>query len=70
MSLTDGLQVERTEFLTRVLSKDGQELMLEYMETTDATGELPLYNPDTYAQALESGRVPGVRPANGAVSRR
>ena len=59
MSLTDGLYVERTEFLTRVLSKDGQELMLGYMAATDATGELPLYNPGTYAQALESGRVPG-----------
>jgi enoyl-CoA hydratase/carnithine racemase len=70
MSLTDGLHVERAEFLARDLSKDGQELMLGYIETTDATGELPLYNPDTYAQALESGSVPGVRPASGAVSRR
>jgi enoyl-CoA hydratase len=61
MSLTDGLHVESTEFFTRVLSTDGQELMLEYMDTTDATGELPLYEPDTYKQALESGTVPGVR---------
>jgi enoyl-CoA hydratase len=59
------LHVERTEFFTRVLAKDGQELMLDYMETTDATGELPLYNPDTYARALESGRVPGRRSTNG-----
>ena len=35
------------------------------METTDATGELPLYNPDTYARALESGSVPGRRSTNG-----
>ncbi|WSP77877.1 enoyl-CoA hydratase/isomerase family protein [Streptomyces sp. NBC_01236] len=61
MSLADGLHVERTEFFTRVLSKEGQELMLDYMETTDATGELPLYTPDTYAQALASGAVPGRR---------
>ncbi|WTE74774.1 enoyl-CoA hydratase/isomerase family protein [Streptomyces sp. NBC_01615] len=61
MSLADGLHVERTEFFTRVLSKEGQELMLDYMETTDATGELPLYRPDTYAQALASGAVPGRR---------
>ena len=46
-------------------SKDGQELMLDYMETTDATGELPLYNPDTYARALESGSVPGRRSTTG-----
>jgi enoyl-CoA hydratase/carnithine racemase len=58
MSLTEGLHVERTEFLMADQSKDGQELMLDYLATTDATGELPLYDPDTYARALESGRVP------------
>ncbi|MFD5538046.1 enoyl-CoA hydratase/isomerase family protein [Streptomyces sp. NPDC127079] len=61
MSLADGLHVERTEFFTRVLSREGQELMLDYMDTTDATGELPLYRPDTYAEALASGTVPGPR---------
>ncbi|MFF3659393.1 enoyl-CoA hydratase/isomerase family protein [Streptomyces olivochromogenes] len=65
MSLEDGLHVERTEFFTRVMSKEGQELMLDYMDTTDATGELPLYRPDTYAQALASGSVPGRRSTNG-----
>jgi hypothetical protein len=63
-SLSEGLHVERTEFLMADQSKDGQELMLDYMETTDATGELPLYNPATYARALESGRVPGRRSTN------
>ncbi|MDH6431930.1 enoyl-CoA hydratase [Streptomyces sp. SAI-144] len=63
MPLEDGLHVERAEFFTRVMSKEGQELMLDYMETTDATGELPLYRPDTYAQALASGSVPGRRSA-------
>ncbi len=61
MSLTDGLHVERTEFFTRVMSKEGQELMLDYIATTESTGELPLYDPDTYAQALASGSVPGHR---------
>jgi len=64
-SLSEGLHVERTEFLMADQSKDGQELMLDYLETTDATGELPLYNPDTYARALESGSVPGRRSTNG-----
>jgi enoyl-CoA hydratase/carnithine racemase len=64
-SLSQGLHIERTEFLMADQSKDGQELMLDYMETTDATGELPLYNPDTYARALESGSVPGRRRAHG-----
>ena len=31
--------------------------MLGYLETTAVEGELPLYNPDTYKAALESGRV-------------
>src|SRR2546421_480093 len=64
-SLSEGLHVERTEFLMADQSKDGQELMIDYLATTDATGELPLYNPDTYARALESGSVPGRRSTNG-----
>jgi enoyl-CoA hydratase/carnithine racemase len=64
MSLSEGLHVERTEFLMADQSKDAQDLMLDYLATTDATGELPLYNPDTYARALKSGRVPG-RSTNG-----
>ena len=59
MSLPEGLHVERTEFLGTDQSKEGQELMLRYLATTDATGELPLYDPDTYAQSLELGQVPG-----------
>jgi hypothetical protein len=65
MSLSEGLHVERTEFLMADQSEDGQELMLDYIGTTDATGELPLYNPDTYARALEAGHVPSPRPTNG-----
>jgi hypothetical protein len=41
------------------------ELVVVDDGSTDATGELPLYNPDTYARALESGRVPGRRSTNG-----
>lgn len=66
MSLSEGLHVERTEFLIADRSKDAQDLMIDYLATTDATGELPLYNPDTYARALESGRVPGRRSTDGA----
>jgi enoyl-CoA hydratase/carnithine racemase len=69
MSLSEGLHVERTEFLQTDQSEDGQKLMLDYLATTEATGELPLYHPDTYAQALETGRVPGVGSTNGAVHR-
>ena len=58
MSLSEGLHVERTEFLQTDQSEAGQELMLQYLSDTASTGELPLYRPDTYAQALEAGRVP------------
>jgi len=69
MSLPEGLHVERTEFLQTDQSEQGQELMRDYLATTQITGELPLYRPDTYRQALESGRVPGVGSTNGAMSR-
>lgn len=68
MSLTDGLHVERAEFLATALSTVGQELMLDYMATTDATGELPLYSPGVYAEALEAGTVPGIRNGTGTVT--
>jgi hypothetical protein len=43
--------------------------MLQYLADTESTGELPLYRPDTYAQALESGRVPRVGSTNGAAKK-
>ncbi|MFD8648080.1 enoyl-CoA hydratase/isomerase family protein [Streptomyces mirabilis] len=64
MSLEDGLHVERAEFFTRVMSQEGQTLMLGYLNATDVIGELPLYRPDTYTQALASGSVPGRRSTN------
>lgn len=65
MSVSEGLHVERTEFLMAAQSKDGQDLMIDYLAATEASGELPLYNPDTYARALELGKVPGRRSTNG-----
>ncbi|WP_067813686.1 enoyl-CoA hydratase/isomerase family protein [Nocardia inohanensis] len=65
MSLTEGLHVERTEFLGTALSREGQQLMLDYLASTEADGELPLYNPDIYKQALEDGIVPGRRSTSG-----
>jgi enoyl-CoA hydratase/carnithine racemase len=65
MSLTEGLHVERTEFLLADQSKDAQDVMVDYLAATDSTGELPLYDPDTYARALETGSLPGRRSTNG-----
>ena len=59
MSLTDGLHVESTEFLMTVLSKVGQELMVDYMKNTEAAGELPFYQPGVYDQILETGNTRG-----------
>jgi enoyl-CoA hydratase/carnithine racemase len=69
MSLVEGMHVEATEFFGTVQSKVGQELMVQYLADTESTGELPLYRPDTYGQALESGRVPAVGATNGAVKK-
>ncbi len=69
MSLAEGLHVERTEFFPTDQSETGQELMVQYLADTDTTGELPLYRPDTYAQALASGRVPAVGAADRAVKK-
>ena len=41
MSLSEGLHVERTEFLGTGQSNDGQKLMNDYIAATDSIGELP-----------------------------
>ncbi|MGW6620114.1 hypothetical protein ACWF99_02715 [Nocardia sp. NPDC055002] len=58
-NLEDGLHIERVEFLATALSKIGQELMLDYIANTDASGELPLYQPGVYEQVLEHGNTRG-----------
>jgi enoyl-CoA hydratase/carnithine racemase len=70
MSLAEGLHVERTEFLGTDQSDEGQQLMLQYLADTESTGELPLYHGDTYARALESGRVPGLGSTSAGVARK
>ena len=60
MSLTEGLHVERIEFLGTDQSKRGQQLMLQYLDDIDSVGELPLYHGDTYDRALEAGTVPAL----------
>lgn len=57
--LEEGLHVERAEFLATALSKTGQELMLDYMANTDASGELPLYQPGVFEQVLAAGTTRG-----------
>jgi enoyl-CoA hydratase/carnithine racemase len=58
MSLEKGLRVEHVEFLGVAKSKEGQELMVDYLEATDDNGELPFYDANAYAQGIKSGRMP------------
>src|SRR5215213_1808035 len=57
LPLEEGLQFEHAEFLVRDQSKEAQERMLAYIAATEATGELPLLNRETYARALNEGRI-------------
>src|SRR6266540_3035270 len=57
MSLSDGLQFEHAEFLVIDQSKEAQQLMLDYIATTEATGTLPLLDRKTYDRALSTGRI-------------
>src|SRR6266568_5569586 len=59
LSLEQGLQFEHGEFLVRDQSKEAQGRMLDYIAATDATGELPLLDRETYARALSAGRIGG-----------
>jgi enoyl-CoA hydratase len=53
--LEDGLHVEHAEFLSAVASPGAQAAMMAYIERTEATGDLPLYDPQAYERALEAG---------------
>ncbi|BBH17761.1 enoyl-CoA hydratase [Nocardioides baekrokdamisoli] len=64
--LEDGLHVERAEFLATALSDIGQELMLDYMANTDASGELPLYQTGAYEEVLRTGTTRGAGAATKA----
>lgn len=57
--LEAGLHIERSEFLATALSKIGQELMLDYMANTEASGELPLYQPGVFERVLAAGDTRG-----------
>jgi enoyl-CoA hydratase/carnithine racemase len=57
LPLEEGLQLEHAEFLVRDQSKEAQQLMINYIAATKATGELPLMNKETYARALSTGRL-------------
>lgn len=57
-TLERGLREEHIGFLDVARSKEGQELMLDYLETTDKKGELPFYDPKALAEGIRTGRMP------------
>ncbi len=58
MPLEEGMHVERTEFMAALSGAASQSLMLEYMERTERDGDLPLYRPAIFDEALETGHFP------------
>jgi enoyl-CoA hydratase len=54
--LEEGLLVESAEFLSTLASPGAQAAMVAYIQETAATGDLPLYDPQSYEQTLEAGR--------------
>lgn len=57
-TLEKGLREEHIGFLDVAKSKEGQELMVDYLETTDTKGELPFYDPKALAKGIKTGRMP------------
>jgi enoyl-CoA hydratase/carnithine racemase len=57
MSLEEGLRIEHIEFLGVAKSKDGQQLMCDYLDATDEDGHLPFYDREAYERAIKTGRM-------------
>lgn len=58
MPLDEGLHLENAEFIAIAPTKNAQSLMVGYQERTARDGDLPLYQPAVYEQALNQGRFP------------
>lgn len=56
MPFEAGLRLERAEFMAALVSPAAVEAMAAYVEATERTGELPLYDDDARAEAVERGR--------------
>jgi enoyl-CoA hydratase len=56
LSLSGGLRLERGEFLAALGTREAEEAMQAYVDATDQSGQLPAYDPQSLARALDSGR--------------
>ncbi|MFY0531193.1 enoyl-CoA hydratase/isomerase family protein [Nannocystis pusilla] len=59
LPLPDGIKLEAKEFLGLDVAEEGQRRMLAYQAQTRERGELPLYVPGGYEEALRAGRTEG-----------
>jgi enoyl-CoA hydratase len=56
LPLSQGLRLERAEFLAALGTRDAEQAMQAYLDAFDATGQLPAYDPQSFEHALETGR--------------
>lgn len=54
--LAAGLRLERAEFMSALVTEPAERAMAAYVEQTEESGELPGYDEDALAKALERGR--------------
>ncbi|HEX6945632.1 MAG TPA: enoyl-CoA hydratase/isomerase family protein [Casimicrobiaceae bacterium] len=55
-ALPAGLRLERAEFMSALVTEPAKQAMAAYLERFEATGELPAYDEQAFAEALERGR--------------
>lgn len=51
-----GLRLERAEFMAALVSAEAEEAMAAYVDATERTADLPLYDDEARERALERGR--------------
>jgi enoyl-CoA hydratase/carnithine racemase len=56
MTLAGGLRLERAEFMSALVGAEAREAMRAYVEGIEQTGELPAYDRERLAAALDRGR--------------
>jgi enoyl-CoA hydratase len=56
LPLSQGLRLERAEFLAALGTREAEEAMQAYLDVLDESGQLPAYDRESLARALESGR--------------
>lgn len=57
-TLERGLREEHIGFLDVARSKEGQELMVDYLKATDDNGELPFYDAEALDEGIKTGKMP------------